>query len=140
MNKTLIILAGAAALLVAAPAVAHHSFAMFDNQKDITIEGTIKEFQWTNPHSWIQVLVPDGAGGMKEWSVEGGSPNGLARQGWHSTSLKPGDKVQVAIHPMKNGSAGGSLIGVTLPTGEKLGDWVRPSKAHPGGGAGLGTQ
>ena len=139
MKRTLIVLGGAAALLAAAPALAHHSFAMFDNQKDVTLQGTIKEFQWTNPHSWIQVLVPDASGKPVEWSIEGGSPNGLARQGWHSTSLKPGDKVQVAIHPMKNGSAGGSLIGVTLASGEKLGDWVRPSKAHPGGGAGLGT-
>ena len=140
MNKTLIICAGAAALMAASPVLAHHSFAMFDSAKDVVIEGTIREFQWTNPHSWIQVVVPDAAGGMKEWSIEAGSPNGLARQGWHSTSLKPGDRVQMDIHPMKNGSAGGSLIGVTLASGEKLGDWVRPSKDHPGGGAGLGAQ
>jgi hypothetical protein len=137
MNPRLI--AFAAAFACATPALAHHSFAMFDSQKEIVINGTIKEFQWTNPHSWIQINVPDANGGMKEWSIEGATPNGLARQGWRSTSLKPGDKVSIQIHPMKNGSAGGSLIAVTLPDGTKLGDWVRPSAKNPGGGAGLGT-
>jgi hypothetical protein len=137
MNPRLIALA--AAFACATPALAHHSFAMFDSQKEVVINGTIKEFQWTNPHSWIQINVPDGAGGTKEWSIEGATPNGLARQGWRSTSLKPGDKVSIQIHPMKNGSAGGSLIAVTLADGTKLGDWVRPSAKHPGGGAGLGT-
>ena len=138
MTAKLVVFAGALALAAATPALAHHSFAMFDSQKEITIDGTIKEFQWTNPHSWIQINVPDAQGVLKEWSIEGASPNGLARQGWRSTSLKPGDKVSMIIHPMKNGTNGGSLVAVTLPTGQKLGDWVRPSAKNPGGGAGLG--
>ena len=139
MNTRLIVLASMGALAYASPALAHHSFAMFDSQKEIMVSGTVKEFQWTNPHSWIQLNVPDAQGNMKEWSIEGATPNGLARQGWRSTSLKPGDKVSIQIHPMKNGTNGGSLIAVTLADGTKLGDWIRPSAKNPGGGAGLGT-
>src|SRR6478609_5299932 len=101
--------AAAAAALggAAAPALAHHSFAMFDSSKELTLVGTVKEFQWTNPHSWLQLNVPGADGKLVEWSIEGGSPNGLARQGWKSTSLKPGDKVTLKTHPMKDGSNGG---------------------------------
>ena len=115
MNKKLIILAGAAALLAVAPASAHHSFAMFDNQKNVTLEGTVKEFQWTNPHSWIQLVVKDPATGKEvEDSIEGGSPNGLSRSGWKRTSLKAGDKAVAIIHPLKDGTNGGSLVSVSV--------------------------
>jgi hypothetical protein len=109
-----------AAGAMAAPASAHHSFAMFDNQKQMTLEGTVKEFQWTNPHTWIQVMVKDKSGKDVEWSIEGGSPNGLSRQGWKRTSLKPGDKATVIIHPLKDGSNGGSLMTVSV-NGQKVG-------------------
>jgi hypothetical protein len=95
-------------------ASAHHSFAMFDNTKETTLNGTIKELQWTNPHIWIQVLVGDPAGKVVEWSIEGGSPNNLARKGWSRNSLKSGDKVVITIHPLKNGDNGGSLMKVTV--------------------------
>ena len=73
-------------------ASAHHSFAMFDATQTKTLVGTVKQVQWTNPHIWIQVLVPDAkAGAAAEWSIEGGSPNGLTRQGWRRTSIKEGD-------------------------------------------------
>jgi hypothetical protein len=115
-------LAAATLAASAAPALAHHSFAMFDNQKEVELVGTVKEFQWTNPHTWIQVVVPDAAGtSTSEWSVEGGNPGDLARRGWKKTSLKPGDKVTVRIHPMKNGTNGGSLVGVTLADGTVVG-------------------
>jgi uncharacterized protein DUF6152 len=104
---------------LAAPALAHHSFAMFDSSKTMTLVGTVKEFQWTNPHTWIQVNVPTN-GKVVEWSIEGGSPNGLARRGWKSTIMKPGDKITVVIAPMKDGSNGGSLKTVTLPDGKTL--------------------
>ena len=107
-------LAAAAAVSASAPAFAHHSFAMFDNQKNVTLEGTVKEFQWTNPHSWIQLMVKDPSGKDVEWSIEGGSPNGLSRGGWKRTSLKPGDKATVVIHPLKDGTNGGSLATVTV--------------------------
>jgi hypothetical protein len=107
--------------LAATPALAHHSFAMFDNATEMTIEGTVKEFQWTNPHAWVQVMVLDKKTGKEvEWSVEGGSPNGLSRQGWTRKSAAAGDKVVVAIHPLKDGSPGGSLISMTV-NGKKIG-------------------
>jgi hypothetical protein len=115
VSKKMLALAGFAAVaLAAAPAFAHHSFAMFDSAKNVTLEGTIKEFQWTNPHSWVQIVVKDASGKDVEWSIEGGSPNGLARQGWKRTSLKPGDKAVLVMHPLKDGTAGGSLVTVSV--------------------------
>ncbi len=120
-SQQLLIVAGlASAALAAAPALAHHSFAMFDNDKSITIEGTVKEFQWTNPHIWVQVMVKDASGKEVEWSVEGGSPNGLSRQGWSRRSANAGDKVSVVVHPLKDGNAGGSLISMEI-NGKKVG-------------------
>jgi hypothetical protein len=119
--KASLCLAAVVAASLAAPAFAHHSFAMFDNQKDVTLEGTIKEFQWTNPHSWIQVMVKDESGKEVEWSIEGGSPNSLSRNGWKRTSLKPGDKVVVITHPLKDGSPGGSLVSVSV-NGQMVGN------------------
>jgi hypothetical protein len=114
-------LAGVGMLLTAPVLFAHHSFAMFDNLKTVTIEGTVKEFQWTNPHAWVQVLVKDAATGKEvEWSVEAGSPNGLVRQGWSRRSAKAGDISVIKIHPLKNGEPGGSLVSMTI-NGEMVG-------------------
>ena len=115
-----ILAAVAVTTAIAAPASAHHSFAMFDNQKNVTLEGSIKEFQWTNPHAWIQIMVKDASGKEVEWSIEGGSPNGLARAGWKRTSIKTGDKATVVIHPLKDGTNGGSLVTVSV-NGQKVG-------------------
>jgi len=112
--KPFILAAAAAAATLAVPVWAHHSFAMFDNEKETTLEGTIKEFQWTNPHTWIQVMVKDASGKEVEWSIEGGSPSGLSRSGWKRTSIKAGDKATVVIHPLKNGEPGGSLMRITV--------------------------
>jgi hypothetical protein len=109
-------------LLAARPAAAHHSAAMFDRDKQVSLTGTIVQFEWSNPHSWIQIDVPNENGGMDRWSVECNSPNNLVRQGWKSTSLKPGDKVTILIHPLRNGDKGGSFLSVTLPSGEVLTD------------------
>lgn len=105
----------AAAVLVlalpVAPASAHHSFAMFDKQNEIWLEGEVKEFQWKNPHAFIQLIVEkDGA--LTEWSLEGGSPNILARNGWKRTALAPGEKVRILIYPLKSGEPGGSFLEV----------------------------
>jgi hypothetical protein len=115
-------LAGVAASLFVAPALAHHSFAMFDATKTVEMAGTVKEFQWTNPHSWLQVNVTDQQGVTKEWSLEMGSPGGLARNGWRPKTVVPGDKVTVKIHPLKDGTAGGQLLSVVLPDGKVMGD------------------
>jgi hypothetical protein len=113
--KTAIFSAVVLSALLANGASAHHSFAMFDNKQEKTLTGTIKEFQWTNPHIWIQVMVPDPATGKEvEWSIEGGSPNNLGRRGWSRTSMKGGDKVVITIHPLKNGDHGGSLMKVSV--------------------------
>jgi hypothetical protein len=110
----------AAMSLAAGPAFAHHSFAMFDAQKDVTLDGTVVEFQWTNPHSWVQVQAKDSSGKQVEWSIEMASPNSLARSGWKRTSLKAGDKVTLVIHPMRDGSPGGSLVSAAVD-GVKIG-------------------
>ena len=106
--------------MIAGPSYAHHSFAMFDNQKQMTLEGTVKEFQWTNPHTWIQLNVRNAQGQVEEWSIEGSSPNGLARRGWKRNTLRPGDKVSVRINPLKNGDKGGSFVSATFADGRVL--------------------
>ena len=108
---------------------AHHSFAMFDQEKVITLQGTVREFQWTNPHSWIQLLVPGDGGKITEWSVEMSGPGGLARKGWKPRTLKQGDKVTMVIHPLRDGGPGGSFVSVVLPNGQSLGgDQFRVAK------------
>jgi hypothetical protein len=103
------------------PVLAHHSFAMFDQTKKVNIEGVVKEFQWTNPHSWLQVMVKNDQGGTDEWSLEMLSPSVLGRMGWKRNSLKPGDKVTVQFFPMRDGSHGGNLINVTTADGQTIG-------------------
>jgi len=115
----------AAALLITAPALAHHSFAMFDRQKEVTLKGTVKEFQWTNPHSFIEIETPDEKGAAVSYSIEMNSPNNLTRQGWKSTVLKPGDKVTVVMNPLRDGSHGGLFVSVMLSDGKVLGDPTR---------------
>lgn len=95
-------------------ASAHHSTAMFDLDKKVTIEGTVKEVQWTNPHIWIQLLVKDASSGkVVEWSLESGPPGGMARMGWHSDSVQPGDHVSMVINPLKDGRPGGLMLSAT---------------------------
>src|SRR5579864_3260441 len=112
-----------ASLLPAAalPALAHHSFAMFDNGKSQTISGDVKEFEWINPHSWLHVETVNGAGKPEEWAFEMGGPGQLSQRGWSRDSVKVGDKIEVTFHPMKDGSHGGSEMSVKLPNGTVLG-------------------
>lgn len=119
--KTIKLFCGAALASVSFSAAdAHHSFAMFDSSKELTLSGVVKEFQWTNPHTWIQIMVPNAQGKMEEWSVEGSSPNGLAARGWKRTSLKPGDRVTLKVHPLKSGEKGASFVSATFPDGRTL--------------------
>lgn len=128
MSKTLV---GVTLAVLAGVAAAHHSFALFDSSVEKTLEGVVREFQWTNPHTWIQLNVPDGRGGTAEWAIEGNSPNILVRQGYTSKSLKPGDKVTVVVHPLKDGAAGGSLVSVRLSNGTLLGSSAAAAAGKP---------
>ena len=114
-------LAGIAVAMGAIPAVAHHSFAMFDASQKVTVAGTVKEFQWTNPHAFILMMVANSDGQAEQWSIEMGGPGGLARQGWVPKTLKPGMNVSVTMHPLKEGH-GGQFLAVMLPDGTQLGN------------------
>jgi len=127
MKKLQLLLACCLLLLAGGGVHAHHAFSMFDQSKVIELKGEIKEFQWTNPHVWVQLLVTQPDGSVVEWSIEGSSPNGLRRQGWRSESLLPGMKVTLLTNPLKNGDAGGSLVNVTLEDGTVLGRRIDPN-------------
>src|SRR5215471_9296912 len=104
-------------------ALAHHSGVEFDTTKTIELTGTIKEFQFKNPHTWIQVMVPGPKGDAVEWSLEWGSPNALGREGYRPTTFPVGAKVTVRINPMKNGSPAGQFVGAKLEGGKTIGTW-----------------
>jgi len=112
-------LAIAVSALIAAPTLAHHSFAMFDQRKIVTLDGTVTEFQWTNPHAFIEIDVPT-AGKLVHWSIELNSPNNLRRQGWTRTALKAGDKVSLRMNPLRDEKPGGLFLDVTLANGKVL--------------------
>ena len=111
---------GGASLLAASSALAHHSFAMFDRTVNTVLTGTITQFEWTNPHAFIELEVPGAGGAPKRWSVELNSPNNLKRNGWKSTSLKAGDKVTLTLNPLREGKPGGLFVSVKLPDGSTL--------------------
>jgi uncharacterized protein DUF6152 len=110
-------------LVMSAPAVAHHSGAGFNSDKVIELTGTIKEFQFTNPHTWIQVIVEDDKGAKVEWSVEWGSPNSLGRQGIRPSTFPAGAKVAMRLRPMLNGAPAGAFVGAKFPDGRTVGRW-----------------
>lgn len=105
---------------LAAPGFAHHSFAMFDMKKEVTAQGVVTDFRWTNPHSWMHLDVTGKDGAKVNWSLEMTSPNNLVLSGWRRSSLKPGDKVTVTYHPLLNGKPGGALVQVVLPDSKTL--------------------
>jgi len=116
-------LAGIAVAMFASPAFAHHSFAMFDADSKITVEGIVKEFQWTNPHAWIMLTVANATDGKAEpWAIEMNGPSGLVRQGWKPKTLTPGMPVTLTIHPLKDRTHGGQFLAVKLPDGTRLGN------------------
>ena len=114
--------AAIAACAFAPSALAHHSFSMFDSAKSVKVTGTVKELEWTNPHSWLRVMVTDPATGKAaQWAFEMGPPQQQIRRGWQPDSLKPGDTVTLTMHPLKDGSRGGQLLDATLPDGRTVG-------------------
>ena len=125
-------LAGIAVAVCAIPALAHHSFAMFEADKKVTVAGTVKEFQWTNPHAFILMMVANSEGQVDQWAIEMGGPGGLARQGWVPKTLKPGMNISVIMHPLREGH-GGQFLAVTLPDGTQLGNPSNePTEGTPG--------
>lgn len=112
----------ASIVLVSAPANAHHSFVMFDTTKQVTLSGSVTSFEWTNPHTYIEIDVPDETGSPKHWSIELGSPSILRNSGWKHDTLKSGEKVTLIVNPLKNGNPGGFLMYANLPDGRKLGN------------------
>src|SRR5881397_687762 len=112
----------AASFVVASvgPVAAHHSFAPFDLRSEKTVTGTVKRLDWTNPHTWVLVDVPNEQGGTDTWGFEGMSPNYLARRGWTKSTLKPGDTISVVFRPLRDGSKGGSFMNAKFPDGRVL--------------------
>ncbi|MBN4075635.1 MAG: hypothetical protein COA71_08515 [SAR86 cluster bacterium] len=110
-------------MIVSLPSVlAHHSFAMFDSSTELTLEGRVTEFQWTNPHSWLQVEIINADGEAEDWAIEMLSPSVLGRMGWKRNSLARGDEVRVVIHPLHSGAFGGNMVRViNTGTGEEIG-------------------
>ena len=106
---------------LAASAGAHHSPVMFDRTVSKTLVGAVVRFTWTNPHSAIQIDVPNESGSVDRWGVEMGSPQSMVRAGWRSSTVKPGDIVTVVVNPLKSGEFGGIFVSITLPDGRKLG-------------------
>lgn len=102
-------------------ALAHHSMAMFDSQNEVTITGVVREFQWTNPHCYIQVVAKDARGRDVEWSMEMGAPMYLYARGWRPGSLKAGTPISVKISPLRSGEPGGVVLDVTRPDGQPVG-------------------
>jgi len=121
MKFGVISLLTAGLLGLTAPAFAHHSGAMFDGKKTVSVVGTVKSFEWTNPHSWLEVLVQDKDGKTVQWSIEMNGPEALFRQGFRPNSPKVGDRVTVVMHPLQDGRHGGSVISVLLPDGKLIG-------------------
>lgn len=105
---------------LATPALAHHSFAMFDNTRSVTLHGTVTKFQWTNPHGYLEIDAEDGKGGIKHYTMEMTSPNMMSRGGWTSRTIKTGDIVTAIMAPLRDGQAGGLLLEVTLPSGKVM--------------------
>jgi len=118
IRKSLILL-----LLLATAAGAHHSSAMFDKEQVVEVSATVREFQWTNPHVWIQILITTEEGAEEEWSIEGLGPNSLFRNGWRRNSFKPGETVEIRFNPMRDGTSAGGFIGAKFADGRTLGRW-----------------
>ena len=108
-------------LVVPLPLQAHHSPAMFDGSKQLTLTGTVRLFQWTNPHSYIQLLVKSDSGSEQEWSLEMGANVYLYNLGWRPSTVKVGDSLTVTIIPMRNGQPGGLLVEAKTADGKTLG-------------------
>lgn len=110
-----------AVIAAAVPAAAHHSYSMFDMNRKVVLDATVARFKWQNPHAFIEADVSAG-GRTERWAIEMTSPNNLTQSGWKRTSLKPGDRVKIHVHPLRSGARGGAYAGVVLADGATLGN------------------
>jgi hypothetical protein len=131
MKRLLIGISLAIALFVSNSLYAHHSGAGVDRTKTVTVEGTVKQFKWGNPHSWLDVEVPNSKGSIDIWTFEMNPPAYLVRSGWKATSIKAGDKVKVVGRPFISGDPGGIFVSVTLGDGRVLAAGQQPSNLQP---------
>lgn len=138
-KKSLFAIIGAALVVGATSSLAHHSAAMFDATKHISVEGTVKAWEWTNPHAWLRIMAPDDKGNIAEWGFELGSPNTLNRNGFRKDTFKPGDKVTIMGSPRKDGQPGGALTQVKTPDGKWL-QWGAVADAKAAADAGVPTE
>ena len=120
MRNKLLVIFVSGALAAPSVALAHHSFAMFDKTRTIELHGVVKEFQWVNPHTWIELAVRDSHGKVVEWAIEGRSPNVLSRRGWRKDLIHPGDMLTVKAYPLRDGTPGGAAVRVTLASGQQI--------------------
>lgn len=120
MVRTLKLAAGALLLGIGLPAAAHHSFAIFEHAKTLTLTGTVQSFQWTNPHGYIDLEVADGPPGIDHYTLELTSINMLRRAGWKSSDVNVGDKVTAIVAPLMNGQQGGLLLELKMADGRTL--------------------
>lgn len=123
MNIRYFAFAALAVIAPAVPALAHHSFAMFDKTKEIELKGaTVKDWQWTSPHTWLFVVAADGT----KYSIEGGNPGLMRREGFSKGSMAPGDKITIFMAPLRSGDKGGSINAVVTRDGKMLGERMKP--------------
>ena len=120
MKRLFFLALALAPMLAVVPAAAHHSYTMFDMQKTVALDASVVRFKWQNPHSFIEADVAVN-GGTERWAIEMTAPNNLVQEGWKRSSLKPGDRVRIWVHPLRSGARGGSYVGVRLPDGSTLG-------------------
>ena len=121
MKRIAVFAASLLALLAPTEGLAHHSFAMFDPTKEVEVTGIVVEWQWTSPHTWLYLLVPGGGKEPDKYSIEGGNPGVLRRDGFEKESIKRGDRVTVYMQPLRSGERGGAINAVLLPNGKLLG-------------------
>ena len=103
------------------PAAAHHSYSMFDMSRKVVLDATVARFKWQNPHAFIEADAV-ARGRTERWAIEMTSPNNLVQSGWKRTSLRPGDRVKIYVHPLRSGARGGAYAGVVFANGSTLGD------------------
>ena len=120
MTTRICIAAAALVLFAGGPAAAHHSGAMFDAKRTVTLTGTVKSFEWTNPHSWLELMVPGKNGKLSQWSIELNGPATLHRQGFRADNPKKGDKITVVAYPLRDGRPGGAVVSVLLADGKLI--------------------